>query len=160
MRFVPLVFITFALLGLVACATPGGAMSPSAGGNPDNTSVPIQGAQTQMGQQGQAMETGSAITYANPNVYSFTLAGQANKITIRSTDDGDVIVAESNGAVLTEAQLAALLKSGSISISYGDNAITNTVSSGGGGAAGIEGGAGAAGGSRAGTTGGGSSGGP
>jgi len=157
-----IILICFITLGLVACAStpPPGGLSPSSGGNPTTVPVSTQGAQMQSGQQGQAQETGSATTYANPNVYSFTLAGQANKITIKNTEDGSLIVAESNGAVLTEAQLAALLKSGSITISYGDNAITNTVSSGGGGAAGISGGGTATGGARAGTTGGGSTGGP
>lgn len=129
----------FLLVSLAGCTTPG--FGPASGGDPANVPVGVQGAQFQQGQQGQVGETGSAVVYANPTVYAFRLMGQKSKVRVVINDEGSLIEATSEGDMSPE-DLALLMDSGGVTVSYGDNAISNYVSSGGAGAAGVEGGVG------------------
>ncbi len=113
------------MVGLLGCQS-----SPQSGSVPVST----QGAQNIGGGQGQAQETGSATSHANPTIYGFNLIGKS-KLVIKVTEDGMEMTATAEG--LPEGGAISI---GSTYVTYGEEAINTSVSSGGGGQAGTQGG--------------------
>jgi len=106
------------------------ALTMGCAASPANTSTQGQAAQTLAGQQGQAAETGSATTYANPLIVYFF----GGKLSLKANPGGETTV-DATGA--ENVHIEGNLTLGGVA--YGEESATSEVSSGGGSAAGTSG---------------------